>query len=89
MAGITGAPQETARLRAETLLPRVRMVSGRADEGDPAAAQASANSGLSESRAVARVDRVGAGLLGDADHLVDGQVALQRAELAASPRPTW
>ena len=46
---MTGAPTETARLRAATLLPSVRMVSGVGPmKMIPAAAQASANSGLSE-----------------------------------------
>lgn len=49
IAGMTGTPIETARLRAATLLPSRPMVSA---EGPmkviPAAAQASANSGLSE-----------------------------------------
>ena len=49
VAGITGAPTDTARLRAETLLPSVRMVCGVGPmKVMPAAAHASANSGLSE-----------------------------------------
>ena len=46
---MTGAPTATARLRAATLSPSVRMVSGVGPmKTIPAAAQASANSGLSE-----------------------------------------
>ena len=49
VAGMTGAPTATARLRAATLLPSVRMVSGVGPmKMIPVAAQASANSGLSE-----------------------------------------
>ncbi len=49
LAGITGTPTERARLRAATLLPRVRMVFGRGPmKTMPAASQASANSGFSE-----------------------------------------
>ena len=48
---MTGTPIATARLRASTLLPKVRSVLG---DGPmkmmPAAAQASANSGLSDNR---------------------------------------
>ena len=51
LAGMTGTPTETARLRAETLSPKSRMVSA---DGPMkvmlAASQASANSGLSDSR---------------------------------------
>ena len=50
VAGTTGTPTSTARLRAATLLPSLRIVSG---DGPmkmmPLAAQASANSGLSDS----------------------------------------
>jgi hypothetical protein len=49
VAGMTGTPQEMARLRAATLLPRSRIVCGRGPmKVIPAAAQASANSGLSD-----------------------------------------
>ena len=49
VAGITGTPALTARLRASTLLPSLRMVSGSGPTNRmPAAAQASANSGLSD-----------------------------------------
>ena len=51
VAGMTGTPTEIARLRAATLLPSRRIVSG---EGPmkviSASAQASANSGLSDKR---------------------------------------
>jgi hypothetical protein len=58
-------------------------VGARADEGDPGGGAGLGELGALGEQAVARVDRVGAGLLGHADHLVDRQVALQRAELAA------
>jgi hypothetical protein len=49
VAGITGTPALAARLRAATLLPSRRMVSGSGPmKMMPAAAQASANSGLSD-----------------------------------------
>ena len=51
LAGMTGTPTETARLRADTLSPRSRMVSGGGPmKVMPALAQASANSGLSDKR---------------------------------------
>ena len=58
-------------------------VGARADEDDAGGGAGLGELGALGEQAVARVDRVGARLLGDADHLVDGQVALQRAELAA------
>jgi len=49
VAGITGTPRGHGQLRASTLLPNLRMVSGRGPtKAMPAAAQASANSGLSD-----------------------------------------
>ena len=51
VAGITGTPALAARLRASTLLPSRRMVSGSGPtKMIPAAAQASANSGLSDKK---------------------------------------
>ena len=51
VAGTTGTPTSMARLRAATLLPSRRIVSGFGPmKMMPAAAQASANSGLSDSR---------------------------------------
>jgi hypothetical protein len=48
---MTGTPAEIASSRADTLLPSRRMVCGDGPmKVTPAAAQASANSGLSESR---------------------------------------
>ena len=49
VAGITGTPADAARFRASTLFPSLRMVSGVGPtKMMPAAAQASANSGLSD-----------------------------------------
>ncbi len=58
-----------------------------ADEGD-----AVCGTGLGEFRAfgeqpIARMYGVGAGELGDADHLVDRQIALDRSEVAGKVRP--
>ncbi len=51
VAGITGTPALAARLRASILLPSRRMVSGSGPtKMMPAAAQASANSGLSDKK---------------------------------------
>jgi hypothetical protein len=49
VAGITGTPADTARVRAATLLPSRRMISGVGPmKFRPAAAHASANSGFSD-----------------------------------------
>ena len=49
VAGITGTPAEVARLRAATLLPSVRMISGVGPtKMTPSRLQASTNSGFSE-----------------------------------------
>ena len=49
VAGITGTPAEVARLRAATLLPSVRMMSGVGPmKMMPSRLQASTNSGFSE-----------------------------------------
>ena len=88
VAGTTGTPTSIARLRAATLLPSLRIVSGFGPmKMMPAAAQASANSGLSDKQPVAWMDRVGAGQLGDADHLVDREIALDRPHVLGEMRP--
>ena len=75
---MTGTPTETARLRAATLLPSVRMVSG----VGPMKTMPGRGAGLGEFRAlrekaVARMDRVDLGLLRDPDHLVDRQIGFE------------
>ena len=83
VAGITGTPTETARLRAATLLPSVRMVSGLGPmKIMPAPRRLRRIPGSRrESRSPDGSRR--SWRPGDPDHLVDGQIGLEGSLAAA------
>ncbi len=84
VAGMTGTPTSMARLRAATLLPSRRIVSGlRADEDDAGLGAGLGEFGALRQQAVARMDGVRTRQL-RATRItsVDRQVALDRPHLA-------
>ena len=81
VAGITGTPAAIATRRALALSPSMRIVSARRpDEGDAGGGAGVDEVGVLGQQAVARMDRVGAAHLGDADDLGDRQVGGDRPE---------
>jgi hypothetical protein len=81
VAGITGTPASMATRRALALSPSARMVSAFGPmKAMPASRAGIHEIGVFRQQAVARVDRVGAAHLGDADDLVDRQIGRDRAQ---------
>ncbi len=84
VAGITGTPAEVARLRAATLLPSVRMISGVGpDENDAFAIAGLDELGVLRQESVAGVNGIGLRLDGDAQDVFDVEVGIH-GRLAAT-----
>ena len=82
-----GTPAADILSRAAVLLPIARIaLARRADEDDAGPLAGLGQSGVLAQEAVARVDGVAAGPLGDVDDLVDAQVALARGRRADGVR---
>ena len=78
--GASGAPTFSAMWRALTLSPRFSIGAGRrADPDQPGVDDGLGEVGVLGEEAVAGVHRVGAGLLGDRDDLLDVEVGVGRA----------
>jgi hypothetical protein len=81
VAGITGTPASMATRRALALSPSARMVSAFGPmKAMPGRVAGIHEIGVLRQQAVARVDRVGAAHLGDADDLGDGEIGRDRAQ---------